>query len=80
MSNVKEIESAIQTLGRTELQELVAWIEDYLEDQMDFTDEFKASIEQSILLLARKLAKGTFDLLHVAHDFETSRTREWREA
>ena len=46
MSNVKEIESAIQTLGRTELQELVAWIEDYLEDQMDFTDEFKASIEQ----------------------------------
>ena len=46
MSNVKEIESAIQTLGRTELQELVAWIENYLEDQMDFTDEFKASIEQ----------------------------------
>ena len=47
MSTVKEIESAIQGLDPEDLKELVGWIEDYLEDQMEFTGEFKASIEQA---------------------------------
>ena len=46
MSTVKEIESAIQKLSPTEVKELANWIEDYLEDELEMTDEFKASIER----------------------------------
>lgn len=46
MSTVKEIESAIQKLPPAEVRELANWIEDYLEDELPMTDEFKASIER----------------------------------
>jgi hypothetical protein len=46
MSTVKEIESAIQKLAPAEVKELANWIEDYLEDELQMTDEFKASIER----------------------------------
>lgn len=46
MSTVKEIESAIQKLAPAEVKELAHWIEDYLEDELDMTDAFKASIER----------------------------------
>jgi len=46
MSTVKEIESAIQKLAPGEVKELLNWIEDYLEDELVMTDEFKASIER----------------------------------
>ncbi len=47
MSTVQEIESAIETLDREKLQELIEWIENYVEDQMEFTDEFRASLERA---------------------------------
>jgi len=46
MSTVKEIESAIQKLAPGEVKELLNWIEDYLEDELEMTSEFKASIER----------------------------------
>ena len=46
MSTVKEIESAIQKLPPAEVKELANWIEDYLEDELEMTAEFKASIER----------------------------------
>ncbi len=46
MSTVKEIESAIQKLSPTEVEELLNWIQDHLEDELEMTDEFKASIER----------------------------------
>ena len=46
MSTVKEIESAIQKLTPSDVKELLSWIEDYLEDELEMTDEFKASIER----------------------------------
>ena len=47
MSNdVHEIEQAIRTLPRREIEQLREWIEDLLEDQLELTDEFKASIER----------------------------------
>jgi len=46
MSTVKEIESAIQKLAPNEVKELLNWIEDYHEDELEMTDEFKASIER----------------------------------
>ena len=47
MTTVKEIEAAIPRLSRAEVEELRAWIEDFLEDQMDLTDEVKAKLDQS---------------------------------
>ncbi|MEA3211578.1 MAG: hypothetical protein QOE70_4635 [Chthoniobacter sp.] len=47
MSHVQEIESAIQNLNQGELEQLISWMEDYLEDQMEFTDEFKAKLARA---------------------------------
>jgi cell division septum initiation protein DivIVA len=46
MSTVKEIESAIQKLAPSQVKELLDWIEDYLEDELEMTEDFKASIER----------------------------------
>jgi hypothetical protein len=47
MSTVQEIEAAIPRLSRAELQQLRAWFEDYLEGQLELTDEVKAKLDQS---------------------------------
>ncbi len=45
-NDVREIEQAIRTLPRHDVEQLRAWIEDFLEDELELTDEFKASIER----------------------------------
>ncbi|MBA3883319.1 MAG: hypothetical protein H0X73_11540 [Chthoniobacterales bacterium] len=45
-NDVQEIEQAIRTLPRHDVEQLRAWIEDFLEDELELTDEFKASIER----------------------------------
>ena len=47
MSTVQEIEAAIPRLSRSEVEELRAWIDDFLEDRLELTDEVKARLEQS---------------------------------
>jgi len=47
MSTVQEIEAAIPRLSRAEVEELRAWIEDYLEDKLELADEVKAKLDQS---------------------------------
>ena len=56
MSTVKEIEAAIPKLSRAEIEELRAWIEDFLEDQLELTDEVKAKLDQS----RREIAEGNY--------------------
>jgi hypothetical protein len=45
-NDVQEIERAIRTLPRREVEQLREWIENFLEDQLELTDEFAASIER----------------------------------
>ena len=45
-SDVYEIEQAIRTLPRGQIEHLRDWIENLLEDQFEPTAEFKASIER----------------------------------
>lgn len=52
--NVQEITEVIRALPRCEIEELREWIEDYLEDQLEFTEEFAASIERG----KKDLAEG----------------------
>ena len=56
MSTVQEIEAAIPRLSRDEIEEVRAWIEDYLENQLELTDEVKAHLDQS----RREIAAGGF--------------------
>ena len=45
-SDLQEIEQAIRTLPRRQIEQIRDWIENFLEDQFELTDEFKASIER----------------------------------
>jgi hypothetical protein len=56
MSTVQEIEAAIPRLSRGEIEEVRAWIEDYLESQLELTDEVKAQLDQS----RRETAEGRY--------------------
>jgi hypothetical protein len=47
MSTVKEIQAAIPGLSREEIEQIRQWIDDYLEDQLELTDEVKAKLDQS---------------------------------
>ena len=56
MSTVQEIEAAIPRLSRTEIEEIRAWIDDFLEDQLELSDEVKAKLDES----RREIAAGNF--------------------
>jgi len=47
MSTVQEIEAVIPKLSRREIEEVRAWIDDFLEDQLELTDDVKAKLDQS---------------------------------
>jgi hypothetical protein len=47
MSKVQAIESELQKLTLVEIQEVRDWLENFLEDQLHFTDQFEADIQQS---------------------------------
>ncbi len=45
MSTVKEIELALASLSVQDLQVVRDWLDDFIEDQLEVSDEFKAKIE-----------------------------------
>jgi urease accessory protein UreF len=45
--HILEIEKAIVSLPVEEVEELRNWLEDYLEDQLKFTDEFAQKVKQA---------------------------------
>jgi hypothetical protein len=47
VTTVKDIEAVIPRLSRAEVEELSAWIDDFLEEQLELTDEVKAKLDQS---------------------------------
>jgi hypothetical protein len=56
VSTVREIEQAIPRLSRAEVEALRDWIDDFLEDNLDLTDEVAAKVAQS----KREIAAGNF--------------------
>jgi hypothetical protein len=56
MSSVQEIEAVIPKLSRAEVEEVRAWIDDFLEDQLELTDDVKAKLDQS----RREIAAGDY--------------------
>jgi hypothetical protein len=53
---VREIEAAIPRFSRAETEELRAWTDDSLEDQLELTDELNAKLDQS----RREIAAGKY--------------------
>jgi hypothetical protein len=47
VSTVKEIQAAIPNLSREEVEQIREWIDDYLEDRLELSDEVKAKLDQS---------------------------------
>jgi len=56
MSTVQEIEAAIPKLSRAELEEFRIWFEDFVEAQLELTDEVKAKLDES----RREIASGNY--------------------
>jgi t-SNARE complex subunit (syntaxin) len=56
VSTVKEIQAAIPKLSREEIEEIREWIDDYLEDHLELTNDVKAKLDQS----RREIAAGEY--------------------
>ncbi|MCI0536640.1 MAG: hypothetical protein L0Z50_15590 [Verrucomicrobiales bacterium] len=56
MSSVKEIESALTRLSLEDLQVVRDWLDDFIEDPLDVSDEFKAKIQRA----KQEIAEGVY--------------------
>jgi hypothetical protein len=50
--SVQEVEQAVQAWPREHQEQLREWLDDLLEDQLELTDEFKATIERGFAEIA----------------------------
>ena len=54
MSKVEHVESELRKLSQAELRQIREWLDDVIEDELQFTTEFENSIRQS----ERDMANG----------------------
>jgi hypothetical protein len=47
MSKVQMIEAPLQTLSQSELRQVREWLDDLVEEDLEFTDEFEAKMQAS---------------------------------
>ena len=47
MSRVEHVESELRKLSQAELRQIREWLDDVIEDELQFTPEFESSIQQS---------------------------------
>jgi mRNA-degrading endonuclease RelE of RelBE toxin-antitoxin system len=47
MQTLEKIEDEVKQLSKAEQEALRDWLENMLEDELEFTDEFKAKIERA---------------------------------
>jgi len=47
MSKVEQIESELQKLSAAELRQVRDWLDDFVEDGLEFTPEFESTIRKS---------------------------------
>jgi hypothetical protein len=55
MSKVEQVEAELRQLSQGELRQIREWLDDVIEDELEFTPEFEKSIQQA----ERDMAKGT---------------------
>ena len=47
MSKVEQMESELRKLSQAELRHIRDWLDDFIEDELEFTPEFENSIQRS---------------------------------
>jgi hypothetical protein len=47
VSKVEQMESELRKLSQAELRQIREWLDDFIEDELEFTAEFENSIQQS---------------------------------
>ena len=47
VSKVEQMESELRKLSQAELRQIREWLDDFIEDELEFTSEFENSIQQS---------------------------------
>lgn len=47
MSELEQMEAELRKLSQAELRQIRAWLDDVIEDNLEFTPEFERAIEQS---------------------------------
>ena len=56
MSSAKEIESALTRLPLADLRAIRDWLDDFIEDQLEVSDEFKTKIQRA----KQEIADGVY--------------------
>ena len=59
MSSVQEIESALTELPLEDLEAVRNWLEDFIEDRMEVSEEFKSKIQRAQRELADDVSSRT---------------------
>jgi hypothetical protein len=59
MSKVAQIEAELGNLSQTELREVRDWLDDVIEDELEFTPEFESAIRQSEREMSQNLRPRT---------------------
>jgi hypothetical protein len=54
VTKVEQVEDELRKLSQTELRQIREWLDDVIEDELQFTPEFERSIERS----EREMAEG----------------------
>ncbi len=52
MSTVKQIETALEQLPIEDLQAVRDWLDDFIEDRLEVSEEFKTKVERASLEIA----------------------------
>ena len=47
MSKVEQAESQLRKLSQAELRQIREWLDDIIEDEMEFTPEFERAVQQA---------------------------------
>ncbi len=55
MSKIEQMEAELRKLSQIELRQIRAWLDDIIEDELEFTPEFEQAIQQS----ERDMAEGS---------------------
>ena len=54
MSKIEQMEAELRKLSQSELRQIREWLDDIIEDELEFTREFERAIQQS----ERDMAEG----------------------
>jgi hypothetical protein len=54
VSKVEQMESELRKLSQAELRQIRGWLDDLIEDELEFTPEFERSIQQAERDMANK--------------------------